>query len=103
MTESGRVLVEARLTRTHVTPGSVDAVRVGRTRHTRRRCALVNVHVTSAAFPASRAVARAADVVTGDGVLCVALAKTAAVRAEGAGRAHWDNNGKKCMARYYFT
>ena len=32
--------------------------------------------------------------VTGDGVLGVARAGTAAVRAEGAGRANWDMSGK---------
>ena len=77
-----------------MTPGSVDAIRVGGTRHVRGRCALVNVDVTRVALPARCAVARAAHVMTGDSVLCVALAGTAAVLAEGAHRADWDINGK---------
>ena len=85
MTQAWSVFVEARLTRTHVTSGGVDAIRVGWTRHARRRCALVNVHVACVALPAGCAAARAADVVTGDGVLCIARAETAAVRAEGVG------------------
>ena len=73
-----------------MTPGRVDAIRAGWTRHARRRCALVNVDVTRVALPANCAVARAADVITGDGVLCVAPAGTAAVLAEGAHRANWN-------------
>ena len=73
-----------------MTPGRVDANRVKRTGHTGGRCALVDVSVTCVTFPAGCAVARAADVITGDGVLCVAPAGTAAVLAEGAHRANWN-------------